>query len=41
MVETADVDFNQLGIQMRGVFDFGVNKQEHRAAVKSTGIAAP
>jgi len=36
-VEQADADFNQLGIQMRGYFDFGVNMQEHRAGVKSAG----
>ncbi len=38
-VETADADFNSLGIQMRGYHDFGVNKQEYRAAVKSKGEA--
>lgn len=38
-VESADADFNQLGIQMRGVHDFGVNKQEYRAALKSKGAA--
>lgn len=36
-VETAEADFNTLGIQMRGYFDFGVNKQDQRAAVKSAG----
>lgn len=36
-VETAEADFNQLGIQMRGFHDFGVAKQEHRAGVKSKG----
>jgi phage major head subunit gpT-like protein len=39
-VESADVDFNQLGIQMRGYHDFGVSKQEYRGAVKVTGVAA-
>jgi phage major head subunit gpT-like protein len=34
-VNTADADFKQLGIQMRGYHDFGVAKQEPRAAVKS------
>lgn len=34
-VERADADFKQLGIQFRGYHDFGVNKQEARAAVKS------
>jgi len=36
-VESADADFDVLGIQMRGYYDFGVNKQEYRAAVKSAG----
>ena len=39
MVETAQADFNTLGIQMRGVFDFGVKKQEYRAGVKVKGEA--
>lgn len=34
-INTADADFKQLGIQMRGYHDFGVAKQEPRAAVKS------
>lgn len=38
-VESADADFDVLGIQMRGYFDFGVNKQDKRAAVKSKGEA--
>ena len=37
VVETADADFSTLGIQMRAYHDFGVNKQEYRAAVKSKG----
>lgn len=37
-VETADVDFDQLGIQMRGYFDYGVRKQEFRGGVRSTGV---
>lgn len=37
-IETADADFNVLGIQMRGYSDFGVRKQEYRAAQKSTGV---
>jgi hypothetical protein len=39
IVETADADFNTLGIQMRGYFDFGVAKAEYLAGVKcdSTG----
>jgi len=36
-VETAEMDFNVLGIQMRGYHDFGVAKQEYRAGVKSEG----
>lgn len=35
-VETADADFNTLGIQMRGYHDFGVALQDPRAGVKST-----
>lgn len=37
-VDTAEVDFDQLGIQMRGYFDFGVRKQEPRGGVRSTGV---
>jgi hypothetical protein len=33
-VEQADVDFNQLGIQVRGYFDFGVAKAEKNAAYR-------
>ncbi|MCX7064757.1 MAG: hypothetical protein NT024_09445, partial [Proteobacteria bacterium] len=36
-IESADADFNTLGIQFRGYFDFGVNRKEWRASVKSTG----
>lgn len=39
-VETAQADFDQLGIQIRGYHDFGVEWQEHRAGVKVTGVAA-
>lgn len=38
-VEQAEADFNSLGIQMRAYHDFGVNKQEYRAAVKMKGAA--
>jgi phage major head subunit gpT-like protein len=38
-IETADADFNTLGIQMRGYHDFGVAKQDFRAAAKSKGEA--
>jgi phage head maturation protease len=34
IVETAEADFNVLGIQMRGYFDFGVAKAEDKAGVK-------
>lgn len=34
-VEQADADFNVLGIQMRGYFDFGVAKQEPKAGVRN------
>lgn len=37
IVDTADADFNVLGIQMRGYMDAGVNKQEVRAGVRSAG----
>jgi phage major head subunit gpT-like protein/phage head maturation protease len=37
IVESADADFDSLGIQFRGYFDFGVAKQEYRAAIKSAG----
>jgi phage major head subunit gpT-like protein len=36
-VEQANADFNTLGIQMRGYFDFGAAKQNHRASVMSAG----
>lgn len=36
-VETADADFNVLGVQMRGYSDVGVALQEYRAAVKADG----
>jgi hypothetical protein len=34
VVETAEADFNTLGVQMRGYFDFGVAKAEYLASVK-------
>ena len=37
VVESAEADFNMLGIQMRGFHDFGVNKKEFRASVRSAG----
>lgn len=36
-VETAEADFNQLGIAMRGYIDFGVSLQEYRGGVRSAG----
>jgi len=36
-IETAEADFNYLGIQMRGYHDFGVALQDARAGVKSKG----
>lgn len=36
-VETADLDFNRLGVALRGYFDFGVKKQEYRGGVKMKG----
>ena len=38
-VESADADFNMLGIQMRGYHDFGVALQEPRGGVKMKGEA--
>lgn len=38
-VESADADFKNLGIQLRGFHDFGVNKQQHRAGVRMKGEA--
>jgi hypothetical protein len=35
VVETAEADFNVLGIQMRGYFDFGVAKAEYLAGIKA------
>jgi len=37
IVESADADFNTLGVQFRGYFDLGVRKFEYRAAVRSAG----
>jgi hypothetical protein len=38
-VESADADFNTLGIQFRGYHDFGVDKAEYVSGVKSKGAA--
>jgi hypothetical protein len=37
VIETADADFNVLGVQMRGYSDVGVEKQEYRAGVRADG----
>jgi phage major head subunit gpT-like protein len=37
-VESADADFDQLGVQFRGYHDFGVSLQEYRAGVKMAGV---
>jgi len=36
-IESGDTDFNTLGMQWRGYFDFGVAMQDFRAAIKSKG----
>lgn len=36
-VESADADFDQLGIQLRGYHDWGVSLQEYRGGVRSAG----
>jgi len=38
-IETAEADFNVLGVQMRGYHDFGVALQDHRGGVKLKGEA--
>jgi hypothetical protein len=38
-VESADADFNQLGIQFRGYHDFGVDMAEYLGGLKSKGAA--
>ncbi|MEX2388786.1 MAG: hypothetical protein WD534_12985 [Phycisphaeraceae bacterium] len=38
-IETAEADFNVLGVQMRGYHDFGVAKQDPRGGTKSKGEA--
>lgn len=37
IVESAEADFNTLGIAMRGYHDFGVALQEYRGSVRSAG----
>jgi len=38
-VESADADFDQLGVQFKGFHDFGVDQAEYLAGVKSKGAA--
>lgn len=38
-IETAEADFNKLGVQMRGYHDFGVALQDPRGGLKSKGEA--
>ena len=38
-IETADADFNVLGVQMRGYHDFGVSLQDPKGGIKSKGEA--
>lgn len=38
-IETAEADFNVLGVQMRGYHDFGVALQDYRGGVKAKGEA--
>ncbi len=40
VVESAEADFNTLGIQFRGYHDFGVALQEYRGGVKFAGTPA-
>ena len=39
VIESGETDFNTLGMQWRGYFDFGINFQDSRAGVKSKGAA--
>jgi len=38
-IETAEADFNVLGVQMRGYHDFGCALQDPRGGLKSKGEA--
>ena len=38
-IESADADFDTLGIQMRGYWDFGCDQAEYLAGIKSKGAA--
>jgi hypothetical protein len=37
IIESADADFNTLGVQLRGYYDFGCELQEYRGGTKSKG----
>jgi hypothetical protein len=37
-IETAEADFNVLGVQMRGYTDFGCSLIEYRGGVKTAGV---
>jgi phage major head subunit gpT-like protein/phage head maturation protease len=39
IVESAEADFNTLGVQMRGYHDFGVALQEYRGGLRAKGAA--
>jgi hypothetical protein len=39
IVESADADFNTLGVMFRGYHDFGVDQAEYLAGVLSKGAA--
>lgn len=39
IIESAETDFNTLGMQWRGVFDFGVAMQDTRGGIKSKGVS--
>jgi hypothetical protein len=36
-IETAEADFNVLGVQMRGFHDFGVSLQDYRGGIRAKG----
>ena len=38
VIETAQADFNTLGISMRCYYDYGVAFGDPKAAVRSTGV---
>jgi len=40
IIEESDVDFQYLGIQFRGYFDFGIGQRDPRGILKSTGAGS-